>query len=262
MAFQKIKIATILTILMTSLGIAPVFSMCAWSGINAYPFSTYINQNNLIIIEGYGASQPIIDSLNIGYPVYLEADEHKVSLIIKEKYKGMFRLTQAILQPTERLKEGKTYVLKIDNLNEEDHDLTKWNNELKKAEALQWTVKAGVDTECPIWKKNPKVIDTSVNWYGCGPATKVIFSSGIEDNSPTWVKTEMIDLKTNESNTYYLQVEEDGKIYVGHGMCSGAFEFESSNTYKVRFSLMDGSGNTDHKWTDWLTFDSPYDNQN
>ena len=36
---------------------------------------------------------------------------------------------------------------------------------------------------------------------------------------------------------------KNGKIKIGHGMCSGAFKLELNEKYEVRFKAMDSSGN-------------------
>ena len=41
-------------------------------------------------------------------------------------------------------------------------------------------------------------------------------------------------------------------------MCSGAFKFEAKQHYKIRFRLIDISGNSNNKMTEWINFDSPY----
>ena len=54
---------------------------------------------------------------------------------------------------------------------------------------------------------------------------------------------------------YYL-TSKDGKIAVGHGMCSGAFALSKNGKYKVRFDLLDASGNSFGKWSEWTKIDN------
>ncbi len=70
------------------------------------------------------------------------------------------------------------------------------------------------------------------------------------------IKTTVKNLKTGKETTYYIQPEE-GKINVGHDMCSGAFDFDDSENYEVGFSFMDASGNLT-EWTgDRIKFTKP-----
>lgn len=250
----------VFTFLLSFFLTAQAFAECAMSGLWAYPTTREIHQNSIIVLEGYSYSERIIDSLNIGYPVYLEADGHKVNLMVTEVRKGMFEITQAILKPEQHLIAGKKYYLKIENLNEwEVNDLTTWNDETKQSEPIYWNVTSITDTEIPTWKENPRLVDRTTLWYGCGPAINAVFDLEIQDASKVLIKTELVNLNTNERNTYYLTLPEDGKLEVGHDMCSGAFNYEDKHKYKVRFSLTDLSGNTNIEWTTWINFDSPYE---
>ncbi len=40
----------------------------------------------------------------------------------------------------------------------------------------------------------------------------------------------------------YLELDDKENLNVGHGMCSGAFIYEPTHKYKVRFSIMDMCG--------------------
>ena len=111
---------TVLTILLIFGISSSSVAKCSNSGLWVFPKSSEIHLNDIIVVEGYASSQRIIDSLNNGYPIYLEADGHKVEFEILEVHKGMFQLTQAILRPLSELKFGKKYVLKIKNLKENE----------------------------------------------------------------------------------------------------------------------------------------------
>ena len=101
----------------------------------------------------------------------------------------------------------------------------------------------------------PKLISKTYKAYGCGPAIFANFQVKINDASETLVKTEVVDLENNEKTIYYLN-SKDEKIYVGHSMCSGAFALKKNGKYKVRFDLLDASGNSFGKWSEWTTIDN------
>lgn len=237
-----------------------VLAECSSNGIWAYPSTTEINQNTILIVEGYARSQRVIDSLNIGYQIYLESGEEQIALEVIETCQGMFSITQALLRPISKLTPGKTYKLKISNLDKwDERDLSKWNSEKKRYEAISWKVSSKIDNDNPKWITEPKLVANGTEWYGCGPAVYAIFDLKIKDASSSLVKVELYNYDTKEINTYYLTLNDDGKLEVGHGMCSGAFTFRNKQQYKIRFSLTDISGNSDEKWTDWGNLDSPYE---
>jgi hypothetical protein len=236
-----------------------VLADCTSNGIWAYPSTSELNQNSIIVVEGYARSQRIIDSLNIGYHIYLETEGEKIDLEVIETCKGMFFITQALLKPKSKLMLGKTYELKISNLDErEKRRLIKWNSAKNEYEPISWKVIDKIENENPICITQPKLVDKTIVWYGCGPDVYAVFDLGISDSSNALIRTELYDIKTKEANTYYLTLEEDGLLRVGHGMCSGAFDFNEKGQYKIRFSITDVSGDFNKKWTDWITFDSPY----
>src|SRR5690554_436969 len=251
---MKYLITIILSLILSN----QVYARCSSSGIWTYPSDGEISQNSIFIIEGFSRSQGIIDSLNIRYPMYLQADGHTVRLEVVQTHKGMFLLTQAILKPKSKLLPGKTYILKIRNYPTwEGQSIKQWNSENGRNEAVTWKVSEILDVDSPEWIMKPKLVDKKTALYGCGPEAYSVFDLKIKDNSRSLIKTELYNIETNQSTTYYLTLEENGKLNVGHGMCSGAFRFNKENNYKIRFSLIDLSGNSDNKWTDWLAIENP-----
>ncbi len=246
-----ILISLLLTIITSNL-----FAACETNGIWVFPRNGEIKQNSWFMIEGYAESQEIISNLNSKYTIYLESGKHKVKLIIVSKHIGMFDVTQVILKPEELLKKGETYFLKINNLNEEQQqNFGKWVQ--GKIEAFSWKVKKGTDKQKPAWEQEPNFIKSEIEWFGCGPGMYAVFECAISDKSETLVKTELTDLNTKETNSYYL-ITEGNILKVGHGMCSGAFTFKENHKYKVQFSLLDASGNELTEYTKVIEFDSPY----
>lgn len=233
---------------------------CAGSGLWTYPRSGSIKQNSLVVLEGYARSQRIIRSLNEKYPVYLESVGHCVPLTLKGTFRGMFNVTQAILEPDEILMLGKTYQLKIDNLDDRERSLLmKRSNRLGDRAPIAWKVEGETDFKAPNLLGLPEIVDKRVELYGCGPAVYAEFKLRVEDESAFLIKTELISLESGKSNTYYLLLNQSDNVNVGHGMCSGAFRYKKSGKYKVRFSLMDICGNENDKWTEWVKFSTPFE---
>ncbi len=248
----------ILTIILSLFLANHSYSMCSWSGVFVYPTTSSIKSNSWIILEGYASSQPMIDSLNKGYTVYLESGSTKIPLRVEHVYKGSFRLTQAILIPTKKLIIGKTYYLKIDNLNNtEKETLTKWNSDTRSHEPISWLITDEMDTYSPELLELPKLIDKEYIRYGCGPAIHTIFKILVKDKSDILVKTQLVDLTNGQETTYFLTLDDSGLLNVGHGMCSGAFNYRDKGKCKIRFCLFDSSGNSYNIWTNWINFDSP-----
>ena len=254
--------AKIFLVIITCFLTLRVNAECGAPALWAYPAEKQIKQNSWIVLEEYNFRPTnILDSLNTRYPVYLQSRGHRVRLLVIEVCNGMFNLKQAVLMPEETLVAGETYTLQIDRLSGEDKDLPfKMNYQTWEREPYSWLVTPGADTQAPDWLKKPALKSKATHWYGCGPAVNAIFDLKVtEAQSQVLVKTEWVDLETNTIGVYYLSTESDGLLYVGHDMCSGAFVYTPKHTYKVRFSLMDFSGNKNEIWTDWVSFDSPFE---
>lgn len=252
------RMRTILIILLSTIITGQVFARCTGEGLWTFPQKGTIKQNSLIVLTGYARSQKIVTSLNQKHPIYLESEGHKVKLNVKSTFKGYFQLTQAILEPSEKLIAGRTYQLRIEKLDEFEKPLvSRWNSELGKDEPITWKVEGGTDTEIPELVNEPELLDKRTILLGCGSATYADFKIQTKDESQVLVKTELFDLETDESTTYFLSFDETDTLSVGHGMCSGAFDFKQNGKYKVRFALMDICGNENDKWTAWIEFDSP-----
>lgn len=248
----------LLTFAMVICFMSNVPASCLGYGIYAYPSGNHIKQNSRIMLVGYSSDEIVIKKLNKKYLVYLEADGHKVALKVIETRKGMYLLTQAILKPAEKLMAGKTYTLKIERKKDKkNYAPIRWNIKTGRKEKAQWTATQGYDNSVPVWSKKPEFKKTSYIAYGCGPDIFAIFETGIKDASEVLVKTQLFDVTTGRVYTYYLQPDEKGVLEIGHSMCAGAFVFAKRHKYKVRFSLLDMTGNSNGKWTTWQKCKNP-----
>ncbi|TND06975.1 MAG: Uncharacterized protein FD123_3439 [Bacteroidetes bacterium] len=247
----------IIVFFILSLLTANAFAKCGASGIWVFPAGPTIKQNSLILLNGYEQSQGIILGLNKKYPVYLQSGEKKVKLIVREICTGEFRMTQALLAPEEQLEAGLEYTLQFDSVAG-FKTLSQWNYETGANETVKWKVTAGTDDSKPVFRAMPKEIKKTLVHYGCGPAMYVIFSCDIKDDSECLVRTTVKNLTSGKTTTYYLETQSRVKqLKIGHGMCSGAFDFDKNSVYEVSFDLVDASGNTS-SWTgDKIKFSPP-----
>lgn len=221
---------------------ATIYADCAWSGFWVFPNGPTIKQNSIFVLNGYAQSQEVILELNKKHNIYLKSGNKKIQLLVTETYVGQFDLTQAILKPETELEPGLEYTMHIDDLPKYQR-FHKYNNTTQKNEPITYKVLAESDNEKPQLEAQPKELRKTLAYYGCGPSTHVVFNNPAKDNSEIIVKTTVKNLKTQKETTYYIEPDVD-IIKVGHGMCSGAFNFDSNNNnYEVEFSFMDASGN-------------------
>ena len=233
---------------------------CAMSGITYYPEQTTISQYSILIIQGYSFSQKVINSFKKDRKAYLESEDgEKIDLTLKEVLIGQMSLTQAIFRPAEKLELNKKYFLKFTHLTDKENykELTRYNREIEEHEPVAWTVTED-KTEQLNQKLTLKFEQTDVQYYGCGPAAYAVFQPQNSSDSEIWYRTEVYEEKTKTLTTYIIKTWE-GKLRVGHGMCSGGFTFNKDGNYKVRFTPMNIDGQK-LATTDWRSFESPFKN--
>lgn len=229
---------------------------CGGSGLSAYPHQKEIPKTSLFVLDGYAGSQQVIKNLNTEFPVYLQTGNERISLKVIEVHIGQFNISQALLKPEKPLVPGKKYQLIIENVSDGIVTRNKTADITRKI-MTEYLVKDESDTEAPQWIKAPTEKDKSLEHFGCGPSIHVNFQMDVKEQSDFLVKTTVKNKTTGTETVYYIGTEKDG-LSVGHGMCSGAFTFDSSIDYEAKFMLMDTSGNVSEE-TDWISFTRPVD---
>ncbi|MGY5846586.1 hypothetical protein ACW6QP_04140 [Salegentibacter sp. HM20] len=229
---------------------------CVPGHISYLPESKTISLNPKIIIEGSGYIQKLLQQFKDNPPYLENAAGDRVLLQLEEINVGQRGISQGLFSPTEKLKPNTenfpNYISgtenkpanpeKYDRL-EKEHKRVKWTTTTTPAEALNQELEINF-------------LENQVEFYGCGPEAFLIFELENTNDQEIWYHTELVDLQTGESHSYILDVWKDA-LYVGHGMCSGAFSYSKEGEYKVRFTPMNIDGES-LATTDWYTFESPY----
>jgi hypothetical protein len=215
---------------------------CIGSSIRCVTTSAALNKNGLIILEFYGFGSALVNDLNKKYPIFLKSTSAKVSLSVVEVLVGEMNLTQVVLKPIGELKVGSTYELRIDNLPDKAAQPLRESNRNGGLEKIVFKISASIDVESPILRVAPKEQKKSMVHFGCGPAIWVYFNIAGKDQSELFVRTTFKHKASGKTTTYILLIK-DGMVGVGHGMCSGAFQFDDGDNYEVSFQLFDQSGN-------------------
>ena len=230
------------------------FADCAGSGFFFWPEQVDVSKNPLFLITGYAMSQDVIHELTVSKKVYLVSPKDKVELKLLQLEEGGYYLTQIGVYPERNLIPGETYHLKIDKM--EGNSLTRYNEKKREYETVSWTVTDKKDTIAPVWVQRPLFDTTSTTYFGCGPARYAFFTAQVKDESPCLIRATLKDLGKKSQTTFSFSMRE-GKIVVGHGMCSGEFSFGDSQFFEVSFDLIDASGNMT-VWTgDPIKFEAP-----
>jgi hypothetical protein len=217
-------------------------AMCSSSGVSVVGDRKTLHKNSILILEFYGMSQDYVTGLGKKNLVWLRSKNAKVALQVIEVLKGEMNVTQVVFRPTCDLAEGDLYELLLDNL-EDTRGLQRYNSETQKNEPYTFRIEKNTAINTPLsFTTTPVETKKEMTEYGCGPARFVHFSIAA-DRSLKYVRATVKNNKTGKTTTYILTIQ-DGKVVVGHGMCSGAFHFDDGDNFTVSFALMDNSGNT------------------
>lgn len=227
---------------------------CALSNITLFPETKTIKQNPIFLIEGYANSQPIIRNLNKTYRIYLQNGNQRIKLIVLETRISEFRLSQALLKPASVLTAGLEYTVVIEGIPAEQFQ--HYDTATNQREAFRYRVTDGFDNEKPALTPDIRFVRNSYIEFGCGPSVHIVFSNPATDSSPILVKATVKRIASGKETTYYILPAAD-RIFLGHGMCEGAFYFVDGQDYKVSFSFMDASGNLASAAGEPIQFTSP-----
>lgn len=247
----------IILLLILTFGFKTAYAECGMSGMEFYPEQKEISLNSMFIIQGYSFSQKTINSFK-ERTIYLESENGElIELNLQNILKGQMSLTQAIFKPSKELKPYTTYFLKYaDQTENEGREMMQYNSKTKQREKVYWKTTDKKSLETLNSNLNVEFENTEVEHYGCGPSANAVFNVKNKSESEIWYRTEVVEIETNKRTVYFIK-EWNGKLYVGHGMCAGAFTFNRKDKYKVRFTPMNIDGKT-LKTTDWITFESPF----
>lgn len=180
----------------------------------------------------------------------LVTENQKVNGVIKYKMKGEFRTDQFLIVPEQELKEGATYNIEIEILNQEKKKFELIPN-LTFAPFKVLKDQLGNPEAIPL--TFPEFVKTSAQMYGCGPDKISTYKA--KYNKPMYVLIELRNKKTQEMKTG-IEYVSDGQINIGHGMCSGLFTFPDKAEYFVRFKYINMAGIESH-FTKYIDFVVP-----
>ncbi len=232
-----------------------LYAKCAIKGFSLYPENPQISLNSLFIVEGYRDSQKTIESFKHKKVFLKSAKGQKVELKLLKILRGQVEQTQAIFKPVKPLSANSTYYFDYEGMTKEDKkEFSKYNS--RTGEIFQ-----------PYWKTSNKKFNKKINSnlkitfdkfavaeYGCGHGEHALFKVKNFDNDEIWYKVELKNSKSNKVQTNYLIPYTQDMIRVGHGMCSGYFEF-TQGKYMVRFTPMNADGKK-IKSTKWIKFNT------
>lgn len=224
----------------------PVDAKCAYRNTRVWPGAGSIPTNPVFMIQGFGADQEWVRGLKACDLKLVSTAGESVCLLGVVGYEGEFHLRQVLLQPVRELTPGATYRLQWPESL--DKAATQWLEYEPGPAPLgkrTWTVDRDADLVAPQWQRPAEVTGTEHVGLGCGPriqATVLVDARDDVSDQDMLAKVTLRAAGTSERRQYLVPFSE-GHLYVGHGMCSGAFRLEEGRAYEAQVELLDGAGN-------------------
>jgi hypothetical protein len=238
--------------------IAGSYGKCFSYRFSFYPTNRELQPDSKIIIEGIISSKNVIDSLNSKYPIYLISKNDTVQLEVLSKNIGSYSIAQAILKPNRELVVGKVYTVKIDNLSDANMRAVKDRDRVTgNLNDVTFTVSDRYEADNLDIILEPKFERSSYNRYGCGPSLFAFVSFTPPLTVGTIVNCELIDNSAKTEVNYYIEVDRSLMIRLGHGMCSGPFDFIKGHAYSARFYIVDMVGENNGRWSKTIKIENP-----
>ncbi len=212
----------------TALALMSIASADCMSGnLSVWPAAgTELPASGQLVVQAYGSDRP---KLSKARSYALVSGDQRVDLKIGNRLHGSFSDDQQLLTPRNPVPPGKW------TLEMAGEPLVLWTG--KAHEAVSWTFSAP-DPEPPTWAGAPSVAKKDRQFFGCGPGVSVVVEVPTRDT--VWMEVE-VDSDSDEPVKVWLPVQE-GKITIGHGMCSGLIELEMDRTYTVELTPIGADG--------------------
>ena len=166
---------------------------------------------------------------------------HSVDLTVHAVHQGQFRLTQIVFKPSEPLRVGQTY---------------KFDSKKNPLDRLSWKVVAASGGQ-PQFAGAPTLESTDRTRFGCGPAVEATIKVPTTGQTLGFL-VELRPAGDRKAGQRFLLTSTDGKIRVGHGMCSGAYRMTKGERYELRvINLVSATGTTTPGPNRTVTFTAP-----
>lgn len=195
--------------------------------------------NGRVLLEGYGAwRQPVLD-VGERHPV-LVSGKDRVPLKVVDRFEGELKIGAVMLQPERPLKVGGRYRLVLEGKAGNREEFGATQPTARGEVPWGWPVVAA-DGEAPSWTNPPEALKGTHEELGCGPASNVEMDVSARDNVDLRILAEVTPRGGGSTVRYPVPVRE-GKVQLGHDMCSGPFKLEAGKRYTARLWAMDLAG--------------------
>lgn len=239
------------------------FSDCMPIGFRAWPESDTITRNPLIIFNVYEwrfsrlAQSPRPSVSASGIRFFLRSAHEKVALKLIQQNSGQTNEKQLIFRPVKLLDPNTKYEL---SFSCEDSVLRAYLLEDIRFKSRNWVTNETIDKQVPVWTSKPQFWYRNYVRYGCGPESYWRFCMAFKDESEVLVQTIVRHLESGKIAEFYLHPDSNS-IFVGYGMCGGAFDMIPGDRYSVSFNLIDGSGNSENCFSEPVFIRAPLESE-
>lgn len=180
-----------------------------------------------LIIRG---GSPQLERLASLEPVLVASDGTEAPLLVA--LQPGYRMTQAILIAQRSFAPGTTVRMRLDG------------NYGQRGKT--WRI-SETDPSAPTWTSAPVVGQGEHELWGCGPVAGVPVTLEYASEAPVRVRVRLWRDDDEEASPTVFDLlprptESGSEVYVGHGMCSGAFSPPLRPSFRFSLSLVSLSG--------------------
>lgn len=253
----------ILFICFTILFQKAAFSDCMPIRFRVWPERDTLSRNPLIVLNVHGRSYPgftrtpEFHQKGKGIIFFLSSTSGNIPLKLIQQNLGKYSEKQLIFKPLRLLKPNTRYEL---SFSFSDSVLREEFLEDIGFKTKTWISNEVIDKKAPDWISKPQFWHKNYVQYGCGPESYWRFCMTIKDESAVLVQTMVRHLESGKVSEFYLHPDSNS-VFVGYGMCGGEFDMIPGDHYSVSFNLIDGSGNSENRFSDPVFVQAPSESE-
>ena len=120
----------------------------------------------------------------------------------------------------------------------------------------EWSIGDSADRSAPTWTDPPEVAEARHTFWSDGSDVEIDISFPVVDDGPTLAVAEVAPFGPGPAKSYMIPIRE-GKISLGHNICSAHFSLWPGTRHQIWLTAMDAAGNLSTTRSSPIAFTAP-----